>query len=266
MRISRTFGARLSTNGGGRSACANRQSRNEHHPQRRFRAKGRTPQIRRARGRNWPGCRRRQRRIHKQARGICGGARHELPGPAPVGKRRWYATIFSFDRPRSRSISTERRGRSLSGAGSTPRLSSPWPLPCRPLIFTRASSVFIPVVPSHFSRQCCAVYDNTHRPYGVPLDFDRNASAGLGSRRPGRYPSSMPIRTRNDRSRRKAAVRDRDRGRCNWGKPAFLRSHFNSGDARGCHAGSLPTASTVMKPARRAELWPLSGRACRSPR
>ena len=27
--------------------------------------------------------RRRQRRIHKQARGICGGTRHELPGPAP---------------------------------------------------------------------------------------------------------------------------------------------------------------------------------------
>ena len=50
-----------------------------------------------------------------------------------VGKRRWYATIFSFDRPRSRSISTERRGGSLSQAGFTPRSSSPWPLPCRPL-------------------------------------------------------------------------------------------------------------------------------------
>jgi len=37
-----------------------------------------------------------------------------------VGKRRWYATIFSFERPRSRSISTERRGRSLSGRSTMP--------------------------------------------------------------------------------------------------------------------------------------------------
>ncbi len=59
-----------------------------------------------------------------------------------VGKRRWYATIFSVDRPRSRSISTERRGWSLSRAGFTPRSSSsPWPLPGRPLVFTCASSV-----------------------------------------------------------------------------------------------------------------------------
>jgi hypothetical protein len=29
-------------------------------------------------------------------------------------------------------------------------LSPPGPQPCRPLIFTRASSVFIPAVPSHF--------------------------------------------------------------------------------------------------------------------
>ena len=36
-----------------------------------------------------------------------------------VGKRRWYATIFSVDRPRSRSISNERRDRSLSQAGFT---------------------------------------------------------------------------------------------------------------------------------------------------
>ncbi len=109
-------------------------------------------------------------------------------GPRPVvgvgvGKRRWYATIFSFDRPRSRSISTERRGRSLSQAGFTPRSSSPWPL--RPRVFTRASSVFIPAVP-HVSRRCGAVYDNAHRLYGVTLKFDRNASAGppgLGFRR-----------------------------------------------------------------------------------
>jgi len=65
-----------------------------------------------------------------------------------VGKRRWYATIFSFDRPRSRSISTERHGRSPSPAGFSPRSASPWPL--RPLVFTRASSVFIPAVPSMF--------------------------------------------------------------------------------------------------------------------
>jgi hypothetical protein len=59
-----------------------------------------------------------------------------------VGKRRWYATIFSFDRPRSRSISTEHRRRSLSRAGSTPcTRSSPEPLPCRPLVFKCASSV-----------------------------------------------------------------------------------------------------------------------------
>ena len=90
-----------------------------------------------------------------------------------VGKRRWYATIFSFDRPRSRSISTERRGRFPSRAGFTPRSSSPWPLPCRALVFTRASSVFIPAVPPIFTSMRC-----THRLYGVPLKFDWNASAG----------------------------------------------------------------------------------------
>ncbi len=45
-----------------------------------------------------------------------------------VGKRRWYATIFSVDRPMSRSSSAERRSRTRSRAGSTPR-SSPWPCP-----------------------------------------------------------------------------------------------------------------------------------------
>ena len=33
-----------------------------------------------------------------------------------IGKRRWYATIFSFDRPSSPSISTERCSRSLSSS------------------------------------------------------------------------------------------------------------------------------------------------------
>ena len=56
------------------------------------------------------------------------GGRYPQPVGVGVGKRRWYATIFSFDRPRSRSISTERRGGSLSQAGFTPRSSSPWPL------------------------------------------------------------------------------------------------------------------------------------------
>ena len=42
-----------------------------------------------------------------------GGRYPQLVGVG-VGTRRWYATIFSLDRPRSRSISTERRGRSLS--------------------------------------------------------------------------------------------------------------------------------------------------------
>src|SRR5208282_5842280 len=41
---------------------------------------------------------------------IDAGGRHPQPVGVGVGKRRWYATIFSFDRPRSRSISTERRG------------------------------------------------------------------------------------------------------------------------------------------------------------
>jgi hypothetical protein len=76
-----------------------------------------------------------------------GGRYPQLMGLG-VGKRRWYATIFSFDKPRSRSISTERRGRSLSRAGPTPRSSSP-SLPCRPLVFTCASSVssrpFLPI-------------------------------------------------------------------------------------------------------------------------
>src|SRR5271165_3744136 len=52
--------------------------------------------------------------------------RRSVPPPlvgVGIGKRRWYATIFPFDRARSRSISTERRRRSLSWAGSTPRSS-----------------------------------------------------------------------------------------------------------------------------------------------
>jgi hypothetical protein len=76
-----------------------------------------------------------------------GGRYPKLVGVG-VGKRRWYATIFSLDRPRSRSISTERRGRSRSQAGLTLRSSSPWLPPCRPLVFTRAdSSLFTPAVP-----------------------------------------------------------------------------------------------------------------------
>jgi hypothetical protein len=86
-------------------------------------------------------------------------------GPRPVGlgvgKRRWYATIFSFDRPRSRSTSTERRGRSLSRAGATPRSSSPWLPSCQPLVFTRATSVFTPAVPP-LSHQYSAVSSNSH--------------------------------------------------------------------------------------------------------
>ena len=95
---------------------------------------------------------------------IDAGGRHPQLVGAGVGKRRWYATIFSLDRPRSRSISTERR--SLSQAGFTPRSSArPWPPPCRPLVFTRAnSSVFIPAAPPKVQPQCIAVYDNTQRP------------------------------------------------------------------------------------------------------
>jgi Kdo2-lipid IVA lauroyltransferase/acyltransferase len=47
------------------------------------------------------------------------------------------------------------------------------PARCRPLVFTRASSVFIPAVPPIFTSMRC-----THRLYGVPLKFDWNASAG----------------------------------------------------------------------------------------
>jgi hypothetical protein len=64
-----------------------------------------------------------------------------------AGKRRWYATIFSVERPRSRSISTERRGRSVSRAAATPRSSSPWLSSCWRLVFTRAPLVFTPAAP-----------------------------------------------------------------------------------------------------------------------
>jgi hypothetical protein len=68
-----------------------------------------------------------------------GGWHPQLAGVG-VGKRRWYATIFSVDRPRSRSISAERRSRSLSRAGSTPRSSPPWSPSCR-AGFTCASCI-----------------------------------------------------------------------------------------------------------------------------
>jgi hypothetical protein len=96
-----------------------------------------------------------------------GGQYSQLVGIG-VGKRRWYATIFSFDRPRSRSVSTERHGRSLSRAGFTLHSSGrPGPLSSQSLIFTHASSVFIPTVPPNIARLCSAVYDNTHRLCGV---------------------------------------------------------------------------------------------------
>ena len=95
-----------------------------------------------------------------------------------VGKRRWYATIFSFDRPRSRSTSTERRGRSLSRAGATPRSSSPWLPSCQPLVFTRATSVFTRAVPP-FSHQYNDASSNSHSLYG------RGAESLTGMRRRG---------------------------------------------------------------------------------
>jgi len=58
---------------------------------------------------------------------INAGGRHPPLMGVGVGKRRWYATIFSFDRPRSRRISTERLGVSLSQAGFTRRLRGPCP-------------------------------------------------------------------------------------------------------------------------------------------
>ena len=71
---------------------------------------------------------------------INAGGRHPQPVGVGVGKRRWYATIFSFDRPRSRSVSAERRGRSLSRVGFTPCSSArPWPLPRHSLVFTHVS-------------------------------------------------------------------------------------------------------------------------------
>ena len=80
------------------------------------------------------------------------GGRYPLRGALGDGKRRRYATIFSFDRPRSRSTSTERRGRSRAGA--PPRILSPWPPSCQPLVFTRATSVFTPAA-AFTSVQCC---------------------------------------------------------------------------------------------------------------
>ena len=56
--------------------------------------------------------------------------------------------------------------RRLRGPCPADRWSSRAPPPC-------SSRPFLP-----FSRRWGAVYDNTHRPYGVPLEFDRNASAG----------------------------------------------------------------------------------------
>lgn len=92
-----------------------------------------------------------------------------------AGKRRWYATIVSVERPRSRSTSTERRGKSLSRGDATPRSSSPCPPSCQPLVFTRATSVFTSAVPP-LSHQHSALYRNTHSLIVVQHEFDRNAS------------------------------------------------------------------------------------------
>ena len=82
-----------------------------------------------------------------------GGRQPKLMG---VGKRRWYATIFSFERPRSRSMSTQRPCGSLSRAGLTPRSSFSSHLPCQPRVFTQSSPVFIPaVLPSFTSIRRC---------------------------------------------------------------------------------------------------------------
>jgi hypothetical protein len=82
-----------------------------------------------------------------------------------------YATIFSFERPRSRSISTERRGRSLARRGATPRSSSPWPPPCQPLGLHARHLVF------HINTE---MFLAIRIPFMVVLHkFDRNASTQL---------------------------------------------------------------------------------------
>jgi hypothetical protein len=134
-----------------------------------------------------------------------------------VGKRRWYATIFSVDRPRSRSISTEHHGRSLSRAGPTPHSSSPWPLPCRPLVFTCASSVssrqargwpgtglFQPPKP------WCIEHARVLRTRAIRVNAGRRLNQGDDQHRHHR---GRPRRHRQDPAGRDRAARRR-RGRC----------------------------------------------------
>jgi hypothetical protein len=63
----------------------------------------------------------------------------------------------------------------------TPRSSSPWPSSCRPLVFTRATSVFTPAVPP-ISHQCSAVHGNPQRHRREPRQTtaaERGFAAGL---------------------------------------------------------------------------------------
>ena len=109
------------------------------------------------------------------------GRRYPQHVGVAAGKRRWYATIFSVERPRSRSTSTERRGRSLSRAGAPPRSSSPWPPSCQPLVFTRATSGVHLAVPP-LSHQNSVVYGNRvrQRPYSTSLTgMRRRACVGV---------------------------------------------------------------------------------------
>jgi len=145
-----------------------------------------------------------------------------------VGKRRWYATILSFDRPRSRSISTERRGRSLSRARFTPRSSF-----LRPQAFTRASSVISPAVPSMF--QVAAVLHMTTR----IADAHHSASLFIRSRFDGtRSTTCRPcqsLRTPFRLGRRHRLARfARDEGRkdCRLGPRSGIRCRSRNYFAR----------------------------------
>ena len=81
---------------------------------------------------------------------------------------------------------------------------------------------------SHIQRLRSAVYDNTHRLYGVPLEFDRNASAGLRMRRSSTRarPAAMTQQWRDRRPSPRVLLEKRPAnadGTPGWGRRLVIR-------------------------------------------
>jgi hypothetical protein len=156
-----------------------------------------------------------------------------------VGKRRWCATIFSFDRPRSQSISTERRGRfpsraslparRLRGPCPAERWSSRAPPPC-------SSRPSLP-----FSRQC-----------GAHIAFMAYLSSLTGMRRlavpPSEWLGGAFASPPRERAATPLACAAEAVANHFWVFPRFFNANRHAEDRRTASGRSACTTPKAMRP------------------